>query len=984
MRGRTSRSPMRGRTSRSNVILHHPTYPVVIEWFIMKFNYYVAAACVLVTSSLFAQTTASPPPATSSLEQQFNTPPRDAKPMVFWMWLGTKPTHQELTRDLEQMKAKGIVGAIIYPSSAGKIWMPGYKMVLDGKEYKRVRTNDYKGDKAGGIPGKKMPMWGPDWMDAVSFSAKEANRLGLDLCVSVGTGAPRSVISPADGGKRLEWSQEVFNGPGTYNGTLHVPQIKMSARARKRLTGKPYYQDIAVLAVPDKPIVNAHDVINISNKMDAQGHVQWMAPAGTWIIYRFAEVATLKGNPSSLEMDGLSANVIDKAWAGTMEKLLKQMTTDERQGLKFIEEDSWEAGTPGWTQTFAAEFNKRRGYDLIPYLPVLAGRTIGSKTTSAQIKEDYRLTLDDLFAINHYGERRKLADADHLQFYSEAAGPNQTQSDLLEDIDHVDVGMAEFWMPSVHRPSETQRFLIRVGASANHVYGKPVTPCEAFTSVGPHWENSLFDMKATGDQAFCDGTNRIVFHNFAQNPSMTAIPGYTMWAGTHYEPGVTWWNQTPAFNAYVSRCSYMLQQGLFSADALFYEGNPFGFVGHTIRAVPPTLGKGYNYDDCNEDVLLHRTSVKDDRIVLTDGMNYSVLILPENKPMRLEALLQIQSLLKAGATVVGPAPITMAGLPTQAGETSRFNQLVKSLWNNSPSGEHQFGSGRVVWNKTARQVMLEENIQPDFEETGLSSAGTMDWIHRSLKDGTEAYFVTSRWDPIEHVECSFRVTGKQPEIWDPVTGQCRDATAFRQENGHTMVPLRFNPRGSMFVVFRKSIAKTTNGTTQSNYPTLTPEMTLKGKWDVHFDPKWGGPARVTFDALTDWTKRSEKGIKFYSGTAVYAKTFNLTSIPAGGHKLILDLGAVDDEAVVKLNGKNLGILWTKPAEVDITSAAKVGPNDLQVSVVNLWPNRLIGDASLPPDKRYTVTNMRKFVPSTPLLPSGLLGPVRIMESRPLK
>lgn len=681
-------------------------------------------------------------------------------------------------------------------------------------------------------------------------------------------------------------------------------------------------------------------------------------------------------------VDALSATATDNACASTMGKLLKQMTPEERHGLTFVQEDSWESGKPTWTQIYAAEFKKRRGYDLIPYLSVLAGRTIGSKLVSQQAQEDYHLTISDFFAVNHYGERRKLADANHLQFYCEAAGPNQKQSDLMKNIDHVDVGMAEFWMPSAHRPTPSSRFLIRIAATANHVYGKPVTACEAFTAGGPQWENSLFDMKNTGDQAFCDGTNRIIIHNFGQSPSMTAVPGYNLWASTYYNLGVTWWNQTPAFNAYVSRCSYMLQQGLFSADALFYEGIPVGFVGHKIKALLPTLGEGYNYDDCNEDVLLHRVSVKDGRIVLPDGMNYGVLILQDNKPMRLAALKKISSLLEGGATVVGAAPIAMAGLPTQANETAQFNQLVKSLWNNNPSGEHHFGNGRLVWNKTARQVMLEEHIQPDFEETGLSSAGTIDWIHRSLKGGTEVYFITSRWDPIEHVECSFRVTGKQPELWDPVTGHFRDVTDFRQENGRTIVPLRFDPRGSVFVVFRKPITKTLNGTTQSNYPTLKLELTLMGKWDVQFDPKWGGPAHVTFDALTDWTKRPEKGIKFYSGTAIYTKTFNLASIPSDGHKLILNLGVVDDEAVVKLNGEELGIVWTKPAEVDVTHVAKVGTNQLEVSVVNLWPNRLIGDASLPPDKRYTVTNMRKFVATSPLLPSGLLGPVRIMESQP--
>ena len=902
--------------------------------------------------------------------------------MVFWMWLGTQMTPQELTRDLEQMKAKGIVGAIIYPSSAGRVWQPGFKMVLVGKEYQKVATQEYAGANSGSIPGAKMPVWGPEWMTSVRWAARESARLGLDLCVSVGTGAPRTVISPADGQKTLQWTQTSFNGPGRCDATLAVPEIKMSETARGKLTGEPWYQDIAVLAVPDRPIYDVKDVVDLTSKMGPSGQLQWDAPAGKWKIYRFAEVATRQGNAADLQIDGLSATAMKKAWEGTMQVLLQQMTPEERKGLTFIEEDSWEAGEPNWTQTFADEFKKRRGYDLIPYLPALAGETVQSKTASEQILHDYHLTINDLFADNHYQTRRRLSDANNIAFYSEAAGPNMKESDLLENISRVDVGMAEFWMPSVHRPSASQRFLVRTAASANHVYGKPVTPCEAFTSVGPHWEESLFDLKPTGDQAFCDGTNRIVFHNFAQNASMTAKPGYTMWAGTHYEPGVTWWDETPAFNDYLSRCSYLLESGLFSADALFYKGDPFGFGGHSMKEVLPTLGEGYDSDDCNTEVLLTRAAVKDGRIVLPDGMNYSVLVLPDNQPMRLDALEKIDALLEAGATMVGPRPTAMADLPLHPADAAKFNALVDKLWNNNTSGENEFGSGHLYWTKTAREVLLAKGIAPDFEQHGLSDAGTIDWIHRSLKDETEVYFVASRWDPTEKIDCTFRVSGKQPELWDPVTGQRRDATAFTQKDGRTTLPLQFDPRGSVFVVFQKPIDKTTNGTTQSNYPTETPEMTLDGSWDVAFDSKWGGPAHVTFDALTDWTKRPEDGIKFYSGTAVYSKSFNLTALPADGQKLILDLGTVHEEAVVKLNGKDLGIIWTKPAQADITSAAKVGTNELEVSVVNLWPNRLIGDASLPADKRYTVTNLRKFGPATPLFPSGLIGPVRVLASVP--
>ena len=938
------------------------------------------ATCLVTTTLARGQTPT--PPATmpaASLDEAFAHPSRDARPLVFWMWLGTAMPFETLTRDLEEMKAKGIVGAIVYPSTGGTVWHPESKMVLNGKAFEKVSTDDYAGAKAESVPGEKLPIWSPKWREAIRFAAKESARLGLDLCVAVGTGAPRTVIAPADGQKTLEWTTAKCAGPAECDVALAVPRIKQSDAAEAKLTGDPFYQDVAVLAVPDADVVEANRVIDLTGKMDADGRLRWQAPAGKWKVYRFAQVATRKGNPTALQIDGLSAAAMDKAWQGTMKVLLDEMSPDERAGLRFIEEDSWEAGEPDWTQTFADEFKKRRGYDLIPLLPALAGQTIGDASETARVHQDYELTISDLFAENHYGYRRKLADANGLPFWSEAAGPNMKESDLLKNISRVDVGMSEFWMPSPHRPTPDRRFLIRDAATANHVYGKSITPCEAFTSVGPHWEESPFDMKACADQAFCDGMNRIVFHNFGQSASMTAKPGYTMWAGTHYEPGVTWWDQSAALNEYLARCSSLLQQGRFAADALMYVGDPFGYGGHAMKKLIPTLGAGYDSDDCNTDALLTRASVRDGRIVLPDGMSYRALVLPDGQPMRLDALEKVAALVEQGATVVGPKPTAMAGAPTDGRAAGSFDALVGQLWTDAPQGEHRArGGGRLVWGRAARDVLIENGVAPDFEFGGLSDAGEVDWIHRTVGDA-EVYYVTSRWFAPEKLDCTFRVSGKQPELWDPVTGKARVATAFHQADGRTSVPLQFGPCGSTFVVFRKPIAATAQGTTPANDPEMTEVLQVNGPWAVSFDPKWEAPANVTFAQLIDWTRRPEEGIKFYSGKATYRQSFDLPAAPKPGQTMILDLGEVHEVGVVRLNGTDLGVVWARPATVDVTSALKAGPNALEIDVVNLWPNRLIGDASRPPEKRLTVTNMRKFTPGTPLLPSGLLGPVKLFE-----
>lgn len=947
----------------------------------------------------------------SSLESQFKIPPREARPWTYWMWLGVEVSHEAITRDLEEMYGKGIVGVIVYEGSLGTVWYPDYKMVLQGKEYVKVKTEDYGGRLNGKpyqeisnpVPFNKLVPWSDKWRTAIRYAAKEANRIGIDFCLSVNLRGLRESVSDEYGQQSLQWTEDSVKGPVFYTSKLAIPKVKRTETEEKKLYGKPYYRDIVVLAFPAKPTIKVNEVIDISSKMDTSGFVRWSVPAGKWKIVRFAQVANRFGNAISLFVDGMSTEAIDKAWASNMGKLLPEMTPEERKGLKFIQEDSWEAGETTWSKAFADEFKKRRGYDLIPYLPVLMGsvkedknmsaydvlqhipvvmgQVIGDLKASERIVRDYKLTINDLIAENHYAYKRKLVNSEGFTFLSEAAGPNMKQSDQLKNSSKVDVAMAEFWIPSAHRPTPERCFLVRDAANANHIYGKKVTLCEGFTSAGPHWEESPFSMKATADQAFCDGLNKVVFHTAALSPSMTAKPGYTFWAGTHYEPGITWWNQTPAFNDYLSRCSFLLQQGLFVSDVLIYQGDPYGFNKTAMKTVIPTIGEGFDYDNCNTEVLLSRLSSRNGRLMLPDGMSYRILVLPDNREMPLKALEKISNLLNGGAIVIGKQPIAMSEKPLKLDEEVKFNALVEKLWGNSTknnSTEKRIGLGRLVWGKTAQEILSEINVTPDFEYKGLSNAGTIDWIHRTLNDGSEIYYVTSRWQTPEKLECTFRISGKQPELWNPVTGEILPVTAFKQENGRTIIPVEFDPCGSVFVVFRDPIQTTANGSTTTNYPAYKLQLVINGAWDVAFDTKWGGPSSIRFDELMDWTKRPEEGIKYYSGTAVYSKTFELPASELNNKKLILDLGQVNELATVTLNGHELGVVWTKPARVDITNAVKSGLNELKISVVNLWPNRLIGDAALPAEKRFTETNMRKFISTSPLFPSGLIGPVQVM------
>ena len=889
-----------------------------------------------------------------------------------------------MTRDLEEMKAKGLSGCILMDYGVANFgpnkW--GAKTVIGETEIKHEPTKEYAGGKLGKAP-TALETWSPEWRSLVRFSSLEAGRLGLDLGIYLGpAGCAAPWVTPEYAQQELVWNQTPLSSTGKVELVLPLPG---GGQSEKKNRGKAdadlenaartgYYRDVAVLAIPAQGVFPAEKVINLSAKVNSAGHLQWDAPAGNWVILRFGQRPTGKNRPGELYLDHLSAEALDQHWAHTAGLLLSEMSPAERKAFKTIGCDSWECGTPTWTKKFPDEFAKRRGYDLLRFLPVLAGRTVGSTEESARFQSDYRLTIGDLIADNHYGHQRELAHANGLFSTPEAAGPHQIQADWLKSVSRGDVAMGEFWMPSIHRPTPPERFFIRDAASAAHIYGMNRVFAESFTSVGPHWEESPFLMKAAADQAFCDGLNWICFHTFTHHPNVSDVPGLTHSAGTHFDPTVTWWNQAAPFVTYLARCSYMLQQGLFVADVVVFQGdgikdgkkpskpgaNPWG---DTMKNPPPALGAGYDFDKLNTEALLTRMSVKEGRLVLPDGMSSRALVLPDQLPLSLEVLQKVSRLVAAGATVIGNKPTA------QSWEAEKAQPIVNQLWGGAKPG--------VIQNSKVRDVLTKAGIGPDFECTGVSPKGVIDFIHRQMGD-REIYFVTSRWQPVERITASFRVTGKQPELWDPITGTIRDLPDFREENGRTLVPLELPPCGSAFIVFDKPINGQPN--IGQNWTQFKPLQEIGGPWKVAFDPKWGGPAEANFDNLIDWALRPEDGIKYYSGKATYRQSFDLTAAAvANKAPIFLDLGQVREVAAVRLNGKDLGVLWAKPFQVEITSALKPAGNNLEIDVVNLWPNRLIGDEFLPENQRFTRTNIRKFTKATQLLPSGLLGPVRLLQ-----
>ena len=723
-------------------------------------------------------------------------------------------------------------------------------------------------------------------------------------------------------------------------------------------------------------------VVDVTQFADASGQFNWEVPPGNWRVLRLG--CTLHGNvtscvgsgPGGLELDPMSGEAMDAHFAETGAKLIADAGPLAGKALQYFHIDSWELGQPTWTLRMRAEFQQRRGYDPLPFLPAVLGRTVDNAESTRRFLQDYRRTAADLVAANYYGRLRELTLKGGLRgTHPESGGPFfEHWIDALQCEGINEVPMGEFWKRNrepdgpITWPSEKNPTVKQVACAA-HIYGQPVCQAEAFTSFADDWTDDPWNMKDIGDAAFCDGLTRNVLCFWVHQPRLDAQPGF-QWAhvGTHFDCNLTWWPMSGAWLTYLARCQHLLRQGKFVADFAYLRDEAIpGFIAPR-PAQQPARPAGFDYDVLNAEVLLSRATATGGRLTLPDGMSYRYLVLPYRPDAVLSpaVLRKVAELAKAGVTVIGPKSLAVPA-------TTLRDEALDA-------------------------VVHADGLVPDLEFRDPSAGAKFDWIHR--RDGPmDCYFISHQSTLSATAQIVFRVAGKQPELWDAVTGAIRSLPEWREEGGRTIVPLRFEPRQSWFVVFRKDGRPPREAASARNFPELKAVLEIGASWEVAFDAKWGGPERVKFEKLEDWTTRPEAGIRHYSGIATYKNSFEWKESGQGVGQVFLDLGAVMNLARIRLNGHDLGVVWTAPWRVDISSALKAGGNELEIEVVNLWPNRLIGDAALPKDKRFTVTNVRtydtmasgtfgcekcegrkKAGKPADLLPSGLLGPVTLRAS----
>jgi hypothetical protein len=1003
-------------------------------------------------------------------------------------------------------------------------------------------------------------------------------------------------------------------------------------------------------------VINRSRVLDLTDHLDREGRLSWDVPPGTWTVIRFGHTSNGTENRPApqgghgLECDKLSKAGVQAVFDGFVRKIVQDIKDVSPDVLVSTHVDSWEVGPQNWTENFREEFQQRRGYDPLLFLPVMTGRVVENLEVSERFLWDLRQTVSDLLVDNYAGHLHELARQNGLRLSIEAY-----DGDPAIDLDYArqaDEPTGEFWI----LPPYEMDYSCTEMASAAHVYGKPIVGAEAFTATSAEkWLWHPFMVKGYGDWAFCEGINRFVIHRYAFQPwtDPERAPGMTMGPfGLHYERTETWWNQSKAWNEYLTRCQFLLQQGHFVADICFLgpETSPL----HWQAPLQSRERIGYSFDLCTASAVLNRMNVKDRRIVLPDGMAYRVLVLPELETMTPALLAKLRELVQAGATIVGPKPVkspSLMGFPQCDADVSR---MAAELWGPCDGNrvkEHRVGKGRVVWGKTPEEVLAELGVPPDFDVSTTFARENLRYAHRTLP-GTEIYFVANRNSKAVETTAMFRVGDKRPELWWPDTGRIEGMQTYNLKSGRVGLPLRLEPFGSVFVVFRagekpdssritsitrnesplldlrsspqqteptdkrknlsnhhapNSLMELTRGSAdgtntftmavwakpdveidlppESNFgksaygaerndalyppaghdvyhspdhagtglsigrngvcvfehtadyfapvlvfpamitnwthvavvyhqgkprlyldgtlvhegqqssfivhsgvgvqhrrrsspfqgrlgeffnaqrdlnateivellkempiPKPTPEPVisitrsprgtvqaevwqkgdylantargrhwsinvqdlpepseLEGPWDLSFPKDWGAPEKVTLKKLISWSEHADDGVKHFSGTATYSKSFTL---PVGwlrsDHRVYLELGKVAVMAEVRINNKDLGILWKPPFRVDITEALKPGDNLLEIEVVNLWANRMIGDEALPEDSernangtlkkwpdwlqshqpsptgRYTFTTWRLWKKDSALRESGLLGPVKILLSK---
>jgi len=940
--------------------------------------------------------------AKADVETRFKNPPDSAKPGTFYFWMNGHISKPGITKDLEAFNKVGIRSFVTFDID----WFIPHGGVF------------YNSD---------------EYHDCLNHAAAEADRLGMEMSMKncsgwSCTGGPW--ITPEHSMKTVVWSE------------TKIKAGKGGIQLKQPETTRDFYRDIAVLAFPtpenDKyrledwfgkslndqkakelrkqkvvrydmfvpqtteapkdAVIASENVLVLSDKMDRSGKLNWQPDSGEWTVLRFGYTSTgIENKPPSegakgLEIDKMSRAALDLHWESLLNRVAKN--AEKHKSFSSISIDSWEVHNQNWTDGFEKQFEERCGYDLIPKLVCFSGRVLESTDYTERVLWDLRSTVSDLVYENYFLHFYEKCHANGLSLTAEPYGPGPFDTSRVAKL--VDWPMTEFWFNTqrINQSSKGWSWTSRVVGSAVRLSGKKVFGAESYTRGHGDWTAHPYLMKTTGDRMFCEGVNRFVFHTSVHQPfSDNVKPGMTHGRfGFQNHRNNTWFYEGEAWIEYITRCQNILQKGDFVADVLALEGDERAFCSFPGKEeLDLDWVKGHKIDFAEIGTL-------DDLSADNDGAlrasykgkllpnRYKALVLNKASLMSVETARKLGKLVDQGVPVFAARPVRTPSLHNAQRNDAELQQLISKYWE----------SGKIQDPNTFKQVL--ETIGADCE-----LPDQMQYVHRTL-DGADYYFVSNQMFNERQELVRFRLSGKQPELWYPETGEIKPAKNWRMtKDGRTEVKLDLKPAESLFVVFRNSTAKKEQNAPGFEYKAI---KDLNEKWTVTFDQPFGPKEPQSFDKLIPWNEHSDDDIKYFSGTAAYKKTFDVSDLNS---PLYLDLGKVDIMARVLVNGKDLGVLWKPPFRIDISNAVRKGSNKLEIRVTNLWVNKLIGESRFPETgkihgsgawRKYAYQKFPDWVSSnTPipeghrktfavwshyeeggeLLPSGLTGPVRVMK-----
>lgn len=736
----------------------------------------------------------------------------------------------------------------------------------------------------------------------------------------------------------------------------------------------PNYHDIA--STSDVPAPGPDTVIDLTNRVDANGNLHWAPPKGrNWRVIRFGWSLTGKTNhPATPEATGLEVDKYDPAavrrYLETYLGMYRETVGPElfgSHGIRALLTDSIEVGAANWTPRLLDEFKARRGYDAGPWLPVLAGAVLGSPRRSDAFLYDYRRTLGELMAEAHYATVAQVAHENGLKVYGEALEDGRpVLGDDLAMRSKADVPMAALW--TFNRGEQPRTGLLgdmKGAASVAHYYGQNLVAAESMTSAFSPWAFAPSDLKRIIDLEFAMGVNRPVIHTSVHQPEDQKLPGLSLAVfGQYFTRHETWAEMAKPWVDYISRTSFMLQQGKNRADVAIFYGEDTPVATLFSQGVPSGLPKGYAYDFINNDMLAGLKVTDAGELEAPGGVRYKAIALAgTSQHMTLGTLRRLKILADAKVRIIGPRP---TGSPGLADDQAEFEALAKDVWshpNVRPSTDIEGELARL-------------GILPDFVPAGGDPDADVLFVHRELPEG-DAYFLTNRQNRNVKLDARFRVTGKAAEFWDAITGRTEDAS-YRIEGEQTVVPIELAPEGSIFVLFRKAAPSSARDVKRA---ALRDAGAVTAPWQVSFQSGRGAPPKAIFPALAPLETNTDPGIRYFSGVATYKTEIRLPASIKPSSRLWLDLGKVGDVAEVLINGRPVGTVWFSPNRLNVGSYLKPGKNQIEIRVANLWVNRLIGDQQ-PGAAKVTWTAVPTYKADAPLRPSGLIGPVRLLEETP--